>query len=357
MVQRARRQQEREQSEAVRLARKKLLDQEVTEDWKFQVLHKNRIQTSKEQEELARMRDERKLLLQSREQQKQSDFEKLQESIKERIQQEKYREHLRTQEKIEIENKHIEENKESYRIRREIDAEEKEKDKERKETSETLKNELLRQIGRNKSRKEKISNEKRELECLERKRLDHLLQAENIQRKFETKMSNNEKSDFSEATNNFRKVRNQLDKDNDFFFLEEGWRQEKEKIEDKLNLNKKRKEINVNCSNLNKEMMTNVEIARGQHEAEKVKEVERRLDWEAAYRRELEDDKSRRLSEQAQYHRQITDQRAHNTQFRNRDNEYNEILCEHVRKYQKYLQEIDDREGRDPLDRVHSLRK
>ena len=170
-------------------------------------------------------------------------------------------------------------------------------------------------------------------------------------------MSNNEKSDFSEATNNFRKVRNQLDKDNDFFFLEEGWRQEKEKIEDKLNLNKKRKEINVNCSNLNKEMMTNVEIARTQHEAEKVKEVERRLDWEAAYRRELEDDKSRRLSEQAQYHRQITDQRAHNTQFRNRDSEYNETLCEHVRKYQKYLQEIDDREGRDPLDRVHSLRK
>ena len=53
-------------------------------------------------------------------------------------------------------------------------------------------------------------------------------------------MSNNEKSDFSEATNNFRKVRNQLDKDNDFFFLEEGWWQEKEKIEDKLNLNKKR---------------------------------------------------------------------------------------------------------------------
>ena len=146
------------------------------------MLHKNQLKSGAQQEENNRLREERAEQLQSRNQEKQSDFTKLQDSIKNRIQQENYCEYLRRQEKIKIENKHSQENKESYQIRREIEEEKKEREQEKKKSSENLKTELLRQIERNKARKQKLLEEKKDFESFERKRLDHLIKAENIQR-------------------------------------------------------------------------------------------------------------------------------------------------------------------------------
>ena len=220
----------------------------MTEDWKFQVLHKNQLKSVAQQEENNRVREERAESLQSRNQQKQSDFVKLQDSIKDRIQQENYSEYLRRQEKIRLENKHSEENKESYKIKREIEQEKNEREQEKKESSENLKLELLRQIGQNKVRKQKLLEEKKNLESFERNRLDHLIQAEDIQRKYETKMTNNETCEFNMSTRNFRKIQTQLERENNFAFLDEGWRQEKEKIQEKLNLNQTRRETDRICA-------------------------------------------------------------------------------------------------------------
>ena len=329
----------------------------MTEDWKFQVLHKNQIRSWTQREENSRLRDERKELQQSLEQQKQSDFVQLQDSIKERIQQERHREYIKTQEKIQLEKRHIEENKESYRIRREIEEEDREKEKERLECSQTLRSELLRQIGRNKSSKEKMLREKKELEALERKRLDHLLQAENIQRKYETEMSNSEKFDFSLAANNFRKIRTELNRDDNFAFLSEGWRLEKEKIEDKLNLKQKRKEINENCAKVNKEIMSSLDLGKNLGLTEKLREAERRLLWEKDYAKQLEEEKCRKQSGQVEYHSQISEQENQNSSYKKRAENYNDRLEEEMRRRYKHLQEIDDRETLQPIDRVHSLRK
>ena len=119
------------------------------------MLHKNHLRSGAQQEENIRLRDERAELVERENQEKQSDFVKLQDSIKDRIQQENYSEYLRRQEKIKTENKHNQENKESYKIRREIEQEKKEREQEKKESSEHLKIELLRQIERNTARKQK----------------------------------------------------------------------------------------------------------------------------------------------------------------------------------------------------------
>ena len=200
-------------------------------------------------------------------------------------------------------------------------------------------------------------NEKKELECSERKRLDHLLKAENIQRKFETKMSSSDKSDFSVATNNFRRIQNELSRDENFSFLEEGWRLEKEKIEDKLNFKQKRKEINENCAKVNKEIMSSLEVGKNLSKIEKLREAERRLIWEKEYTKQMEEEKSRKQSEQVEYHSQISEQQSQNTSFKNIKENYNETLGQELRRRYKYLQEIDDREILEPIDRVHSLRK
>ena len=200
----------------------------MTSDWKFQVLHKTQLRSGAQQEENIRLREERAELLQSRNQQKQSDFEKLQDSIKARIEGENYSEYLRREEKIMMENKHNQENKESYKIRREMEQEQKEREQERKECSENLRIELLRQIEGNKVRKQRLLEEKKDLESVERKRLDHLIQAENIQREFSTKLSHSENCEFSSASRKLRWFQTELERAENSVFLTEGWRGERE---------------------------------------------------------------------------------------------------------------------------------
>ena len=195
------------------------------------------------------------------------------------------------------------------------------------------------------------------MESFERKRLDHLIQAENIQRKFETKMTNNETSEFNVATRNFRKVQTQLEKENNFAFLDEGWKQEKEKIEEKQNLNQTRRDLDRVCAAANKETMARGQQERTEQEAARQEERERRLVWEEEQRARLEEEKFRVVRGQAEYHGQISQQRGQNSLLRARREENEESLCDQVRRNQKYFLEIDERETRQPLDKAHSFRK
>ena len=328
----------------------------MTADWKFQVLHKTQLRSGAQQEENNRLREERAELLQSRNQQKQSDFVKLQDSIKARIQGENYSEYLRREEKIRLENKHCQENKDSYKIRREIEQEKKDREQERKESSEHLKIELLRQIEGNKVRKQKLLEEKKDLESVERKRLDHLIQAENIQRQFATKLSHSETCEFSSAARKLRAVQTEVEREKNFVFLDEGWRQEKEKIQEKLDLTQTRREVERRCAAANQEAMARSEEERREREAVRLQERERRLGWEEEYRAGLEQENRRRLSRQAEYRSQISDQLQQNRLLTARREEDDQSLADQVRGHEKYLQEIDKRETRQPLDKHHSFR-
>ena len=96
-------------------------------------------------------------------------------------------------------------------------------------------------------------------------------------------MTNNETCEFNAATRDFRKVQIQLERENNFVFLDEGWRQEKEKIQEKLDLNQTRRELNRSCAAANKEKMATSEEERTQREAARLGEREQRLVWEKEY--------------------------------------------------------------------------
>ena len=328
----------------------------MTSDWKFQVLHKTQLRSGAQQEENIRLREERAELLQSRNQQKLSDFEKLQDSIKARIEGENYSEYLRREEKIMMENKHNQENKESYKIRREMEQEKKEREQERKESSENLKIELLRQIEGNKVRKQRLLEEKKDLESVERKRLDHLIQAENIQREFSTKLSHSENCEFSSASRKLRWVQSELERAENSVFLTEGWRGEREKIQEKLDLSQTRRDLARSCAAANRGAMGRSEEERTERRAVGLQEVERRLGCQEQYRAGLDQENSSRRSHQAQYRSQISEQRAHNSLLTTRRREYDQALEDTVRRNQKYLQEIDERETQQPLDKPHPFR-
>ena len=134
LVKKSRHMQEREQSEAVRIARSKLLDkviylvlnietlnivmmmQEVAEDWKFQVLHKHKLKVETTHEEKLRSEEEKRLIQENMEKRKMDDHRKLQQKIQDRIEEEHFQRRLKDEESKRIENKHIGENKESYKI-------------------------------------------------------------------------------------------------------------------------------------------------------------------------------------------------------------------------------------------------
>ena len=107
----------------------------------------------------------------------------------------------------------------------------------------------------------------------------------------------------------------------------------------------------------NKEKMAGSEEEKTRREAAKQTDQQRRLDWEEEHRAELEEEKWRRASQQAEYHSQISQQRGQNSLLRTRREDYDQSLCDQVRGNQKYLQEIDERETREPLDKAHSFRK
>ena len=103
--------------------------------------------------------------------------------------------------------------------------------------------------------------------------------------------------------------------------------------------------------------MAGSEEEKTRHEEAKQTDRQRRLDWEEEHRAELEEEKWRRASQQAEYHSQISQQRGQNSLLRTRREDYDQSLCDQVRRNQKYLQEIDERETREPLDKAHSFRK
>ena len=93
-----------------------------------------------------------------------------------------------------------------------------------------LRADLLKQIGSNKSKLSKIMNQKRDVESVERKRLEDLSLSQKIEKIRKTELLRTKVDDYKGAYNSYKKVQRDLMKDSNFSFLDEGWSIEKEKI-------------------------------------------------------------------------------------------------------------------------------
>ena len=204
--------------------------QEVADDWKFQVLHKHKLKLENDQEEKLRLEEERRTIQENIENKKLDDHRQLQKNMQERIAEEQLQKRLKDEERIRIQQKHIEENKESYKIARDMEEDKTLELENKKKDKKDLSFDLLKQIGSNKSKLMKMMNNKRELESMERKRLEDLSLAQKMENVRKTNLLRSKVDDYIGANDSFKKVQHDLMKNSNFSFLDEGWRMEKEKI-------------------------------------------------------------------------------------------------------------------------------
>ena len=204
--------------------------QEVADDWKFQVLHKHKLKLENDQEEKLRLEEEKRTIQENIENMKADNHRQLQKNMQERIAEEQLQKRLKDEERIRIQQKHIEENKESYKIARDMEEDKTLELEKKKKDKEDLSFDLLKQIGSNKSKLMKMMNNKRELESMERKRLEDLSLAQKMENVRKTNLLRSKVDDYIGANDSFKKVQHDLMKNSNFSFLDEGWRMEKEKI-------------------------------------------------------------------------------------------------------------------------------
>ena len=73
-------------------------------------------------------------------------------------------------------------------------------------------------------------NQKRDVESVERKRLEDLSLSQKIEKIRKTELLRTKVDDYKGAYNSYKKVQRDLMKNSNFSFLDEGWSIEKEKI-------------------------------------------------------------------------------------------------------------------------------
>lgn len=257
-VETARRQLEREQSEAVRIARTKTLDREVAADWDFQKNQNDKINCDKVesefQQDVERLVDNENLVKED----KLKAHRDLIRNIDERIDQEKALQKLKTQNSVKLGEKHKEENLESSKIRRELAREAEEDLQRRQEEKEKIGGELLSQIISNRTRREEVESSRKALEALERRRLEQLTEAQRFQMNHEKKLKRKEDDGVKSLISDVKAMKFNQNKSDNFKFLNEGWNIDKDKINQTKQFKEIKKEVNIKCSNFNRGIMEDV---------------------------------------------------------------------------------------------------
>ena len=142
----------------------------MTNDWHFQVLHKAKLKAMNQQNNRVRSDEELLMIKNELKSIKEKEHANLLRNIASRLEIEKEQEIKINQEKIRIQNKHIEENKVSYKINRELDAEKDLQMQKRKEKTEGYRNKILEQIDGNAAKRNKLLQDRQAMETFERKR-------------------------------------------------------------------------------------------------------------------------------------------------------------------------------------------
>ena len=279
----------------------------------------------------------------------------LQRSIHKRIEEEILHEKRKLEEKLKLEKRHLEENEENFKIKQKT-AEEKEQESRNRKLFMSLHDQkLLEQINENKSRKEKNLAEKKEKEWLERNRLRGLLEAEKQEMNVKKTLRRADEDNFKDAKLQFGNVMREDSKNNNFSFLDEGWKIEKEKITDANNHQANRKQLYKDCANFNKNLMKEQSDNIVKEQNSKQTEIRDRLSWESQHKKDLDMMKVEKKDKQDTYFNQINNQLAQNRQFKTSRDNYDNDHLQHIFKHRQYLKEIDLRESQNPIDNVNPL--
>ena len=330
--------------------------QEVANDWKFQVLHKHKLQLETDHEEALRLEEERRAIQENIENMKAESHRQLQKNMQDRIAEEQFQKRIKDEEQKRIQQKHIEENKESYKIARDI-AHEKALDLEKKKNDRNnLSFDLLKQIGSNRAKQMKMMNNKRELESIERKRLEDVTLAQKLENVRKTNLLRSKVDDFREANDSFKKVQHELMKNSNFSFLDEGWKLEKEKIIESNQKTEGQKQANKDCSAFNQKIRSELEELKTKAETIKEAELRDRGVMEKQLRLDLMREGTEKSRKQQNYRNDIEQQILRNAQNRkSRENYSNEQLAQ-IKNYQLHLDQVDRKESENPIDNSNPFR-
>ena len=219
-----------------------------------------------------------------------------------------------------------------------------------------LRADLLNQIGSNKSKLLKIMNQKRDVESVERKRLEDLSLSQKIEKIRKTELLRTKVDDYKGAYNSYKKVQRDLMKDSNFSFLDEGWSIEKEKIIEGNEKAGSQKQSNMECANFNQRIKSELEETLKKAELVKESEMRDRHVMEDQHRQDLVRQKTERSRKQENYRGEIEQQILRNAQFRkSRENYLNEQLAQ-INNYESHLDQIDRNESENPIDKSNPFR-
>ena len=328
----------------------------MADDWKFQVLHKHKLKLENDEEEKFRLAEEKRTIQENIERRKMNNHRQLQQNMQDRIAEEQLQLRLKEDERKRVQQKHIEENKESYKIARDMEEDKAIELEKKNNEKKSLSFDLLKQIGSNKSKLMKMMNNKREQESIERKRLEDITLAQKLENIRKTDLLGSKVDDYKGANDSFKKVQHELMKKSNFSFIDEGWRMEKEKIIESNNKTESKKQSNRECSTFNEKIKSDMEESKIREEMVKESKLRERGVMETQVKQDLLREKNEKGRKQQNYRNDIEQQILRNAQTRKaRENYLNEQLAK-LKSYQTNLDLIDRKESEIPIDKSNPFR-
>ena len=319
-------------------------------------MHKHKLKLENDEEDKLRLAEERRSIEENIENRKLNDHQQLLRNMQDRHAEETLQMRLKEEERKRVQQKHIEENKESYKIARDMEEDKASELEKKNNEKKSLSFDLLKQIGSNKSKLMKMMNNKREMESIERKRLEDVSLAQKLENIRKTDLLRSKVDDYKGANDSFKKVQYELMKKSNFSFLDEGWRMEKQKIIESNNMTEIKKKSTMECSAFNEKIKSDLEEIKNREEMVKESELRERSVMENQVKQDLAREEIEKRSKQQNYRNDIEQQILRNAQTRKaRENYLNEHLAQ-IKNYQTNLDLIDRKESENPIDKSNPFR-
>lgn len=319
-------------------------------------MHKHKLKLENDEEEKFRLAEERRAIQENIESMKMNSHRQLQQNMQDRIAEEQFQMRLKEEERKRVQQKHIEENKESYKIVRDMEEDKAIELEKKNNEKKSLSFDLLKQIGSNKSKLMKMMNNKRELESIERKRLEDVSLAQKLENIRKTNLLGSKVDDYKGANESFKKVQHEIMKKSNFSFIDEGWRMEKEKIIESNTKTESKKQSNKECSTFNEKIKSDLEELKNREELFKESELRERGVLEKQVKQDLVREGNEKRRKQQNYRNDIEQQILRNAQTRKaRENYLNEQLAQ-IKSYQTNLDLIDRKESENPIEKSNPFR-
>ena len=302
-------------------------------------------------EDTMRLETERNNLNSQLAEMKINDHLKLQENIENRLNEEIHQRKLRLEEKMRIQKRHIEENEESNKIKRELEEENKKIKSETKNKKNTCKINLLNQINSNYDTRVKLLSQRKEKEKIERERLENICRAEQIEVKNLKSCKQQMNDNFISASEYIWNLQKSDSKRENISFLDDGWRIEKDKIQETNKTSASRKQINLDCAEFNLAKLAKIQENITKDQELKEKELKDRLSWESQLKTDIDQRKIDVKKRQETYFSDISKQVLQTRNYQDLNQKHQEKQLENLRNYQKHLISVDIRETQIPVDR------